>query len=131
MFPGLPGPVFWLKSGFPKTSFLKSTNDQKFFADNFFPDQNCPGFGFSLNCPVFRIFFNLPFRYSHIIPFKSGVLKLHTCIFLIYFRYLKSYFGNQIWKFMCRYFSKFSGLFFQNLIFSYFGFSFALKLYFR
>ena len=37
----------------------------------------------------------------------TGVLKLHTCIFLIYFRYLKSYFGNQIWKFMCRYFDKF------------------------
>ena len=37
----------------------------------------------------------------------AGVLKLHTCIFLIYFGFLKLYFGNQIWKFMCSYFSKF------------------------
>ena len=45
----------------------------------------------------------------------AGVLKLHTCIFLIYFGVLKLYFGNQIWKFMCRYFSKFSGFFLQNI----------------
>ena len=43
--------------------------------------------------------------------FKAGVLKLHTSIFLIYFGVLKLYSGNQIWKFMRRYFSKFSGRF--------------------
>ena len=31
MLPGRPGPVFWQKSGFLKTIFLKSTHHEKFF----------------------------------------------------------------------------------------------------
>ena len=41
------------------------------------------------------------------ILFNTGVLKLCTSTFLCTLRLLKLYFGNQIWKFMCRYFSKF------------------------
>ena len=50
---------------------------------------------------------------------RSGVLKLCTSTFIMYF-------GNQIWKFMYAYFGKFSG----KLDFLYFGFSFILKSYF-
>ena len=39
---------------------------------------------------------------------KPGVLKLCTSTFLMYFKFLNLYFGNQIWKSMCRYFGKFS-----------------------
>ena len=37
--------------------------------------------------------------------------KLCTCTFLMYFQVLKLYFWKQIWKFMCRYFDKFSAKF--------------------
>ena len=41
----------------------------------------------------------------------TGVLKLCTCTFLMYFQVLKLYNWKQIWKFMCRYFDKFSAKF--------------------
>ena len=43
---------------------------------------------------------------------KSGVLKLRTSTkLLIYFGVLKLDVGNQIWKFLCRYFGKFLVIF--------------------
>ena len=42
---------------------------------------------------------------------KTGVLKLRTCTFLMYFEFLNLYFGNQIRKFMFIYLDKFSGNF--------------------
>ena len=46
---------------------------------------------------------------------KTGFLKLCTSTFLCTLRLLKKlYFGNQIWKFMYRYFGKFSKNFFKS-----------------
>ena len=56
---------------------------------------------------------------------KPGFPKLHIYIFLIYFWFFKLYFGNQIWKFMYRYF----GIFFFKKI-RYFIFS-ILWIFFR
>ena len=75
MLPDIWIRYFWPESGFPKTSFLKSTHVKKFFGENFFPDKNRPGSGFSLNYPVFWIFFNLPFKYSQINHFWWSPLK--------------------------------------------------------
>ena len=51
--------------------------------------------------------------------YRAGILKLWTSTFLMYFGVLKLDFGNQIWKFMCRYFGKFSGNF--SRYFTFFG----------
>ena len=54
----------------------------------------------------------LSFLKSHLREwYKTGVLKLRTSTFLCTLRLLKLYFGNQIWKFMCRYSDKFSSSF--------------------
>ena len=38
---------------------------------------------------------------------RAGVLKLWTSAFLMYYRLLNLDYGNQIWKFMFRYFGKY------------------------
>ena len=48
---------------------------------------------------------------------RAGVLKLWTSTFLMYFGFSNLDFGNQIWKFLCRYFCKFFGHFPQNFTF--------------
>ena len=50
-------PFCWPKSGFLKTSFLKSTAHEKFFGKNIFPDKICPDSGFALKRPVLQILF--------------------------------------------------------------------------
>ena len=60
--------------------------------------------------------------------YRAGILKLWTSTFLMYFGVLKLDFGNKIWKFMCRYFGKFSGNFFRYFTFLDSGFSIKLKL---
>ena len=52
MSTGRPDPVFWPKSGFLKTSFLKSTAHENLFGKKNFPDKICPGSGFALKRPV-------------------------------------------------------------------------------
>ena len=42
---------------------------------------------------------------------NTVIPKLCTCTFLMYFQVLKLYYWKQIWKFMCRYFDKFSAKF--------------------
>ena len=42
---------------------------------------------------------------------NAVIPKLCTCTFLMYFQVLKLYYWKQIWKFMCRYFDKFSAKF--------------------
>merc|ERR1712018_1130249 len=64
-FPDSPSPVFWPKSGFLKTLFLKSTLLKNIFGAKNFPDKVCPGSGFALNYPVFTIFFIPSVRHTH------------------------------------------------------------------
>ena len=54
---------------------------------------------------------------------RSGVLKLWISPFLMKFGFLNLEFGNQIWKFICSYFGKFSGQFSEISNFLEFGFS--------
>ena len=61
---------------------------------------------------------------------KPGVLKLWISPFLMDFGFLKLELGNQIWKFMCSYFGKFSGQFSKIANFLEFGFSNELKMEF-
>ena len=63
--------------------------------------------------------------------YRQGVLKLWTCTILMYFGFLNFDFVNQIWKFMCRCFGKFSCHLICTYIFSDNGFSIELKLDFR
>ena len=55
--------------------------------------------------------------------FRSGVLKLWNPPFLMEFGFLNLEFGNQIWKFMCSYYDKFSGQFSKIANFLEFEFS--------
>ena len=59
---------------------------------------------------LINLFFK-PYSYSLDSYSSTGVLKLCTSTFLMYFQFLVLYFGNQIWKFMYIYFGKFSGNF--------------------
>ena len=62
---------------------------------------------------------------------NQGFLNyVHTSTFIMYFKFLNLYFGNQIWKSMRRYFGKFCSNFQKFDLFLYFGFSFISKLYF-
>ena len=61
---------------------------------------------------------------------RTGVLKLWISPFLMEFEFLNLEFGNQIWKFMCSYFGKFSGQFSKISNFLELGFSKELKLEF-
>ena len=62
--PRHPDPVLVGKSGFLKTSFLKSTLHEKFFSEIFLSEKIVLGSGFTQNWPFFRIFFVSPFRYT-------------------------------------------------------------------
>ena len=53
----------------------------------------------------------------------AEVLKLRISTFLMDFGFLNLEFGNQIWKFMCSYYDKFSGQFSKIANFLEFEFS--------
>ena len=56
--------------------------------------------------------------------FISGVLKLHTSIFLIYFEFLKLYFRNHFWKFILQFLANFLA----NVIIFILWISFRIKI---
>ena len=67
---------------------------------------------------------------SHGCMTSAGVLKLWISTFLMEFGFLNLEFGNQIWKFICSYFGKFSGQFLKISNFLEFEFFNELKLEF-